>query len=38
MADERIITLIGDATYEDLINTIEGIWVILATLRYTQTV
>jgi hypothetical protein len=25
MADERIITLIGDATYEDLINTIEGI-------------
>jgi hypothetical protein len=25
MADERIVTLIGDATYEDLINTIEGI-------------
>ena len=25
MADDRIVTLIGDATYEDLINTIEGI-------------
>jgi hypothetical protein len=25
MADERIMTLIGDATYEDLINTLEGI-------------
>ena len=25
MADERIVNLIGDATYEDLINTIEGI-------------
>jgi hypothetical protein len=25
MEDERIVNLIGDATYEDLINTIEGI-------------
>jgi len=37
MNDPRIIELLGDAAYEDLINTIEGIWVSV-TPNYTQTV
>jgi hypothetical protein len=35
--NDKIIDILGEATYEDLINTIEGLWV-LDTHNYTQTV